>query len=68
MEKNAGQSTDSGAETFYNRMQGKYIYTIVRRTGKTIYETQVCGSGRACFNKFKSEGHSFRARQEGEDD
>ena len=36
--------------------------------GKTIYDTQVCGSGRACFNIFKNEGHSFVTSQKGKDD
>ena len=45
-------------------MQGE-IYDSRKGWGKTIYDTQVCGSGRACFNMFKSEGHSVIARQKG---
>ena len=35
---------------------------MTARKGKTDYVTQVFGSGRACFNMFKSEGHSVKGR------
>ena len=35
-------------------MQGEETYYSQTEEGKTIYDTQVCDSGRACF---KSEGH-----------
>ena len=53
----ARQSTDSRAETFCNRMRGE-IYDSQK--GKTIYDTQVCCSGCACLNFFKSERISYR--------
>ena len=52
------QSTDSRAETFYNRMLGEIYMTAIR--GKMIHDTQVCDSGHACSNMFKSEGHSVK--------
>ena len=65
MRKNEGAKVkaDSRAEMFYNRMRGD-IYMTAKR-GKTIYDTHMYASGRACFNVFKSEGHSFIARPKG---